>query len=68
MTIQLNGSLKTISAATSLLSLIEECTGSPIPTGVAVAINYSVIPQHKWASTPLEDGDEIEILWASSGG
>lgn len=36
--------------------------------GIAVAVNAEVVPRHRWAATPLRDGDTIEILTAVQGG
>ena len=37
-------------------------------TGIAVAINSSVISKSNWASTPLHENDEILIITAAAGG
>ncbi len=36
--------------------------------GIAVALNYAVVPQHTFESTQLENGDELEIIRATAGG
>ena len=36
--------------------------------GVAIALNDAVVPRAKWESTPLHDGDRIEIIHAVQGG
>ena len=38
------------------------------PTGVAVAVNLEVISKINWLSTPLKDGDVIDIIQARQGG
>ncbi|MGH3738221.1 MAG: sulfur carrier protein ThiS [Micromonosporaceae bacterium] len=38
------------------------------PTGVAVALNAEVVPRGEWPTTPLRDGDHLEILTAAQGG
>ncbi|ABD87719.1 sulfur carrier protein ThiS [Rhodopseudomonas palustris] len=35
---------------------------------VAVAVNFEVVPRTKWAETPLNSGDEIEIITPRQGG
>ncbi len=35
---------------------------------VAVARNGDVVPRSAWTSTPLEDGDAVELLVAVAGG
>jgi sulfur carrier protein len=36
--------------------------------GVAVAVNDQVLSRHEWESTPLADGDRVEVLTAVQGG
>lgn len=68
MTISINGSTQHIPMGTTLEDIIIQLAGSPIPAGVAIAVNYEVIKRAEWSSTVLEEMDEIEILWASAGG
>ena len=68
MNISLNGQQQEISAGSTLEAIIIDITGSPIPVGLAVAVNYEVITRSAWSLTVLEEDDEIEILWASAGG
>jgi sulfur carrier protein len=37
-------------------------------THFAIAVNYDVLPNSKWAETPLRNGDEIEIITPRQGG
>ena len=37
-------------------------------THFAIAVNYDVLPKSKWAQTPLQNGDEIEIITPRQGG
>ena len=68
MQIHVNGKSLSISTATTLLSVVEMVCGTPIPTGVAVALNSTVISRSQWEQTTLEADDQVEVLWASSGG
>ena len=36
--------------------------------GVAVALNGEVVPKTGWPTTPLHDGDRVEVLVAAQGG
>ena len=36
--------------------------------GIAVAINYEVIPKNEWSETTLTDGMALMIIHAVSGG
>jgi sulfur carrier protein len=40
----------------------------PNPKGFAIALNGAVVRRDAWASTPLADGDRIEIIRAMQGG
>ncbi len=35
---------------------------------LAVPVNYDVVPRAKWADTPLNDNDAVEILTPRQGG
>ena len=37
-------------------------------THFAIALNYDVLPRSAWATTPLNSGDEIEIISPRQGG
>lgn len=68
MNVFVNGEIRTVHTGCTVLEVIEIICGSPVPTGVAVALNSMVVPRRQWSATSIEDDDSIEILWASSGG
>ena len=37
-------------------------------THFAIAVNYDVLPKSRWAETPINNGDEIEIITPRQGG
>lgn len=37
-------------------------------THLAVAVNFDVVPRARWAETPLNDNDAVEILTPRQGG
>lgn len=37
-------------------------------TGVAVAVNGTVVPRSAWGTTALRDGDAVEVVTAVQGG
>lgn len=40
-----------------------------LPTkGIALAIDYEVLPKEQWATTQLADGNELMLIHAVSGG
>jgi len=38
------------------------------PSGVAAALNETVVPRTQWSATALSDGDRVEVLTAVQGG
>jgi sulfur carrier protein len=37
-------------------------------THFAIALNFDVLPRSRWAETPINNGDEIEIITPRQGG
>jgi sulfur carrier protein len=60
------GEPRELPSATTLDQVVAELSASP--TGVAAALNETVVPRSAWAATPLSAGDRIEILTAVQGG
>jgi len=50
------------------LSKLLETMGITSQKGIAVALNYAVIPLDEWAIISLKDGDRIDLLQAIQGG
>ncbi|MFF4172728.1 sulfur carrier protein ThiS [Streptomyces sp. NPDC001744] len=61
-----NGEPRALSGPVSLDALVATLTTAR--SGVAAAVNEAVVPRGEWASTPLGDGDRVEILTAVQGG
>lgn len=68
MELKVNGESRRLDANTTLLELLESCGVDEAATGVAVAVNDSVVPRQRWGATALRDGDTIEIIHAVQGG
>ncbi|MFF3611013.1 sulfur carrier protein ThiS [Streptomyces sp. NPDC002580] len=66
MNIVVNGERRRIAAGTALDTLVATLT--PAPSGVAAALNETVVPRAQWPSTSLTDGDRVEVLTAVQGG
>lgn len=65
--IRVNGEVTPIAVA----SLAELMLSRSLPAkgkGVAVALNDTVVPRAQWPSTPLVDGDRVEIVRPIVGG
>ncbi|MCX5133669.1 MULTISPECIES: sulfur carrier protein ThiS [unclassified Streptomyces] len=66
MNIVVNGERRRITAGTALDTLVATLT--PAPSGVAAALNETVVPRAQWSSTALAEGDRVEVLTAVQGG
>ena len=66
MTIKLNDKSYEVAEGTSLAAFIESMGLKP--QGIAVAINYDVVPKDKWEETILSDKMELMLIQAVSGG
>lgn len=66
MTISVNGEPREIAAGTTLDAVVATLTTAP--SGVAAALNETVVPRGQWTATPVGDGDRVEILTAVQGG
>jgi sulfur carrier protein len=65
MRVIVNGESREISSRSVATLLRElEYEGSHF----AIAINYDVVPKSRWAETPLNAGDDIEIITPRQGG
>ena len=68
LTVQINGQAATVAAGSTIAELVRDRTGRDAPLGVAVARNKDVVPRSLWHETPVEDGDEIELVGVMQGG
>jgi sulfur carrier protein len=61
-----NGEARAVPTGTTLAEVVTQL--STAPSGVAAAVNESVVPRGEWAGTALADTDRVEILTAVQGG
>ncbi|MFF6784869.1 sulfur carrier protein ThiS [Streptomyces sp. NPDC012510] len=66
MSILVNGERREIAPGTALDAVVRALTASP--SGVAAALNETVVPRARWTSTALCEGDRVEVLTAVQGG
>ncbi|MDR1381081.1 MAG: sulfur carrier protein ThiS [Tannerella sp.] len=66
MKIKLNDKPYSLADGTTLDKFMREL-GMPLQ-GVAIAIDYEVVPKSRWEETVLEDGLELMMIHAVSGG
>jgi sulfur carrier protein len=66
MVVLVNGNTEKIAAGTTVADVVDRWAKSP--TGVAVAVNESVVTRSEWPGTTLAEGDRVEIVTAVQGG
>ncbi|WP_405612249.1 sulfur carrier protein ThiS [Streptomyces sp. NBC_00076] len=66
MNVSVNGERREVAPGTALDTLVRSLTAAP--SGVAAALNETVVPRARWASTSLAEGDRVEVLTAVQGG
>ncbi|EFL26836.1 MULTISPECIES: sulfur carrier protein ThiS [Streptomyces] len=66
MTVTVNGEPRELPDGTTLDGVVATLTRAP--SGVAAAVNETVVPRGQWPATPLGDGDRVEVLTAVQGG
>ncbi|MFB7516013.1 sulfur carrier protein ThiS [Streptomyces sp. NPDC056144] len=64
--VSVNGEPRELAAPTTLDALVTALTTAR--SGVAAALNETVVPRGEWATTVLGDGDRVEVLTAVQGG
>ena len=67
MNVELNGKSVSLPDGATVAAAIE-ASGTPTQRGVAVALDGDVIPRSEWESTPLAEGQKVEVLAAIQGG
>jgi thiazole synthase len=68
MRIELNGEPYELPPGATLADAAREAGAGEGGRGVAVAIDGEVVPHGEWGSTPLQDGQTVEVLAAIQGG
>ncbi|MBB4715808.1 sulfur carrier protein ThiS [Streptomyces luteogriseus] len=66
MNISVNGEPRDVRPGTALDAVVRSLTAAP--SGVAAALNETVVPRTQWPATPLSEGDRVEVLTAVQGG
>ncbi|CAL9573413.1 sulfur carrier protein ThiS [Streptomyces pilosus] len=66
MNISVNGEPRQFTPGTALDRVVKSLTAAP--SGVAAALNETVVPRAQWPTTPLAEGDRVEVLTAVQGG
>ncbi|GAA3495794.1 sulfur carrier protein ThiS [Streptomyces prasinosporus] len=66
MNISVNGEPRAVEPGTALDVVVRSLTAAP--SGVAAALNETVVPRAQWPATTLSEGDRVEVLTAVQGG
>ncbi|KAA6222392.1 sulfur carrier protein ThiS [Streptomyces albofaciens JCM 4342] len=66
ISVSVNGEIREIPGGLTLDRLVAGLTTAS--SGVAAAVNETVVPRGQWPATPLGDGDRVEVLTAVQGG
>jgi sulfur carrier protein len=66
--ITVNGDARDVPTGLALPDLLRGLDLDPAQPGIAVARNGAVVRRAEWPATPVESGDEIEIITATQGG
>ncbi|MFD7507095.1 sulfur carrier protein ThiS [Streptomyces sp. NPDC059850] len=66
LSVTVNGEPRELPGGTTLDGVVATLTQAP--SGVAAAVNETVVPRGQWPATPLGDGDRVEVLTAVQGG
>jgi sulfur carrier protein len=66
MRLTVNGAPTEVDQEVTVAALIATLTDQR--RRVAVAVNGEVVPRSSWETTPLRDGDSVEVLAAVAGG
>ena len=67
-TIHVNGEARDLDAPVTLDALLALLGRDPDQPGVAVAVGDRVVRRADWRSTPVGEGDRVEIITAAQGG
>ena len=68
MKIKVNGENQILQEQLNLYDFLNLQLNGEDTKGIAIALNFSIIPRQKWETTLINEDDEIEIVHAVQGG
>jgi sulfur carrier protein len=68
MIIAINGTDTELPDGATVARVLAELKVPRVARGVAVAVQGEVVPRREWVSTPLREGDRVEVVSAIQGG
>jgi len=66
--VTVNGQRKDVERDAVLMEMLRGLGITDEATGVAVAVNDTVVPRSGWTTQHLQDGDVVEVIRAVQGG
>lgn len=66
MNVTLNGEARALDDEATVAAIVDGLGRGA--KGLAVAVNEEVVPRSAWETTPVHDGDRVEVLTAAQGG
>ncbi len=63
-----NGQVREMNSEETIADLIRRLGRDPLRSGVAVAVNGTVVPRATWSERRLAADDHVEVLGAAQGG
>jgi sulfur carrier protein len=68
LVVSINGEQRRLPQGATLDLAVREAGAPEGGRGVAVAVEGEVVPRAEWGSTPLAEGQRVEVLTAVQGG
>ena len=68
MRLVLNGSQRELPDGATVADAVRASGVPALARGLAVAVDREVVPGSQWDSTPLREGQRVEVLQAVQGG
>ncbi|MDQ3932420.1 MAG: sulfur carrier protein ThiS [Actinomycetota bacterium] len=66
--VTINGEVREVGGKETIADVVRGLGRDPLRSGVAVAINGTVVPRQTWPQRRLAAGDRVEVLGAAQGG
>jgi sulfur carrier protein len=63
-----NGQQREVEPASRLVAVLDLPSADPLPRGIAVALDGTVVPRAQLRDTRLHEGARVEIVTAVQGG
>ncbi|MEM1269816.1 MAG: sulfur carrier protein ThiS [Bacteroidota bacterium] len=68
LSLTVNGHVHVLSPGVTVPDVLRHIGLDPEQTGIAVAVNDTVVRRRAWPDSELNDGDTVEVITATQGG